>query len=70
MYRRLGGDYVGMTAATETVLANEAHIEIAGLVYSMNWAAGLDAEGISFIEDEITQKAVDQLTLLAKETLC
>jgi purine nucleoside phosphorylase len=69
MYRRLGGDYVGMTAATETILANEAHMEIAGLVYSMNWAAGLDAEGISFIEDEITQKAVDQLTLLAKETL-
>ena len=69
MYRRLGADYVGMTAATETILANELHIEFAGLVYSMNWAAGLDAEGISFIEKEITEKAVDQLTLLAKETL-
>jgi len=69
MYRRLGADYVGMTAATETILANELHIDFAGMVYSMNWAAGLDAEGISFIEKEITERAVNQLTLLAKETL-
>ncbi|NCB03018.1 MAG: S-methyl-5'-thioadenosine phosphorylase [Spirochaetia bacterium] len=69
MYRRWGADYVGMTAATETILANEAHIEIAGLVYSMNWAAGLDAEGISFIEEDISIRATNQLISLAIETL-
>ncbi|WP_422477490.1 MTAP family purine nucleoside phosphorylase [Pleomorphochaeta sp. DL1XJH-081] len=65
MFRRWGGDYVGMTAATETTLANEAGIDFAGLVYSINWAAGLDAEGLSFIEDEIMQRIVDRMTLLA-----
>jgi purine nucleoside phosphorylase len=54
-----------MTAATETTLANEAGIDFAGLVYSINWAAGLDAEGLSFIEDEIMQRIVDRMTLLA-----
>ncbi len=69
MYRRWGADYVGMTAATETILANEAHIEFAGLVYSMNWAAGLDAEGISFIEEDISNRATSQLIKLAIDTL-
>jgi 5'-methylthioadenosine phosphorylase len=69
MYRRWGADYVGMTSATETILANEAHIEFAGLVYSMNWAAGLDAEGISFIEEDLSIRATDKLIKLAIETL-
>ncbi len=69
MYRRWGADYVGMTSATETILAHEASIEIAGLVYSMNWAAGLDAEGISFIEEDIAKRATNQLIKLAIETL-
>lgn len=66
MFRRWGADYVGMTAATETTLANEAGIDFAGLVYSINWAAGLDAEGLSFIEDEIMQRIVDRMTILAE----
>jgi 5'-methylthioadenosine phosphorylase len=69
MYRRWGADYVGMTSSTETILANEANIDFAGLVYSMNWAAGLDAEGISFIEEDISKRATKQLISLAIETL-
>ncbi len=69
MFRRWGADYVGMTAATETILANEAGIDFAGTVYSINWAAGLDAEGISFIEDEISDRVIEQLTRLTQATL-
>ncbi len=69
MYRRWGADYVGMTASTETILANEANIDFAGLVYSMNWAAGLDNEGISFIEEDISTRATTALVKLANETL-
>jgi len=69
MFRRWGADYVGMTAATETILANEADIDLAGVVYSINWAAGLDAEGISFIEEEISDRVITQLTELTRATL-
>jgi purine nucleoside phosphorylase len=69
MFRRWGADYVGMTAATETVLAAEADIEFAGIVYSINWAAGLDAEGFSFIEKEIAERITGNLSLLAKNSL-
>lgn len=69
MFRRWGADYVGMTAATETILANETGIEFAGTVYSINWAAGLDAEGLSFIEDEISDRIIDRLTTLVEAAL-
>ncbi|MDX9939825.1 MAG: MTAP family purine nucleoside phosphorylase [Sphaerochaetaceae bacterium] len=69
MFRRWGADYVGMTAATETILANEAGIEFAGTVYSLNWAAGLDAEGFSFIEEEIADRAIDRLQRLVESAL-
>lgn len=69
MFRRWGADYVGMTAATETILAHEATIDFAGVVYSINWAAGLDAEGMSFIEEEISDKIITQLTHLTREAL-
>ena len=69
MFRKWGADYVGMTAATETVLANEAGIEFAGIVYSINWAAGLDAEGLSFIEQETMDSVVGKMTSLAQHAL-
>ncbi len=69
MFRKWGADYVGMTASTETILANEAEIEFAGIVYSINWAAGLDAEGISFIEDETMERIVEKMSKLAERAL-
>ncbi len=51
-YRTLGGDMVGMTLATEITLLRELDIRCAAVAYSINWAAGLDEEGISFLEDE------------------
>lgn len=69
MFRKWGADYVGMTAATETILANEAGIEFAGIVYSINWAAGLDAEGLSFIEQETMDRVVGKMTTLAHHAL-
>ena len=69
MFRRWGADYVGMTAATETILAAEAGIQFAGLVYSINWAAGLDAEGISFLEEETAARVTTTLLSLAQKSL-
>ena len=69
MFRRWGADYVGMTAATETTLATEADMQFAGIVYSINWAAGLDAEGISFIEEEIAERITENLSQLAQRAL-
>lgn len=69
MFRLWGADYVGMTAATETILANEAGLRFAGLVYSINWAAGLDPRGLSFVADETADRIVDRLTLLAQAAL-
>ena len=69
MFRKWGADYVGMTASTETILANEAEIEFAGIVYSINWAAGLDAEGISFIEEETMERIVGEMANLAERAL-
>jgi purine nucleoside phosphorylase len=69
MFRKWGADVVGMTAATETILAKEAGIHFAGLVYSVNWAAGLDAEGFSFIEEEIAQRVVTDLNQIAQSAL-
>jgi 5'-methylthioadenosine phosphorylase len=41
MFRRLGGDVVGMTGVPEVVLANEAGIEYSSIVVATNWAAGI-----------------------------
>jgi purine nucleoside phosphorylase len=61
----LKGTYICTNGPRLETPANEAGIDFAGLVYSINWAAGLDAEGLSFIEDEIMQRIVDRMTLLA-----
>jgi 5'-methylthioadenosine phosphorylase len=41
MFRKLGGDVVGMTGVPEVVLANEKGIEYASVVVATNWAAGM-----------------------------
>lgn len=69
MFRLWGADHVGMTASTETILACEAGIEFAGIVYSINWAAGVDATGLSFIDDQTIDSIVDRLTSVAQGAL-
>jgi len=69
LFRKWGADVVGMTAATETILANEAGIDIAGLAFSINWAAGLDAEGISFVEDEILARMMTEMLSISVDVL-
>ena len=41
MFRRLGGDVVGMTGVPEVVLAREAGIEYSSIAVATNWAAGM-----------------------------
>ncbi len=68
-FRRIGGDVVGMTLGTEAALLREAGIRNASVAYSINWAAGLDAEGMAFMEGESIMKMVDLLISMAEETL-
>ena len=44
MFRKLGGDVVGMTGVPEVVLAREAGIEYSSVAVATNWAAGIQAK--------------------------
>ena len=46
MFRRLGGDLVGMTSVPEVVLAREAGICYAAVAIVTNWAAGVSMESV------------------------
>lgn len=68
-YRNMGADVVGMTLGTEAALLKEAGIRNAAVAYSINWAAGLDAEGVSFLEDESISRIVGDIMAIAEKTL-
>lgn len=68
-YRNMGADVVGMTLGTEAALIKEAGIRNAAVAYSINWAAGLDAEGISFLEDETIERLAGTIIAIAVNTL-
>ena len=68
-YRNMGADIVGMTLGTEAALLKEAGIRNAAVAYSINWAAGLDAEGVSFLEDESIERLSDTIISIAVKTL-
>jgi len=50
MFRRLGGDLVGMTGVPEVVLAREAGICYAAVALVTNWAAGMAEKPLSHEE--------------------
>ncbi len=50
MFRKLGGDVVGMTGVPEVVLARELGICYAGISTITNWAAGLSKHPLSHQE--------------------
>jgi len=50
MFRRLGGDLVGMTGVPEVVLAREAGICYAAIALVTNWAAGFGEKPLSHEE--------------------
>lgn len=60
-FRNLGADVVGMTLASEAVLLRELGIRHVAIAYSINWAAGLDEEGVSFLEDESIRRLSSRL---------
>lgn len=67
MYARMGGEVVGMTGIPEVVLARELGMHYAAIAYSINWAAGLEAE-MSFVSDQMTE-IKQLLALLLVNTL-
>ncbi len=64
MFKLLGFDVVGMTAATEVALARELDIKVASLAYSINWAAGVGPDEVAFIGDEEIAKLKDKMVSL------
>lgn len=67
MYAMLGADVIGMTGVPEVVLARELNMHFAAVAYSINWAAGLEAE-ISFVGDQMGDLR-DKLAALLVRTL-
>lgn len=43
MFKKMGGDVVGMTGVPEVVFAREAGMEYASVLIATNWAAGMQA---------------------------
>lgn len=68
MYKLWDADYVGMTGATETALAREAGLHFAAVVYSINWAAGLE-EDLAFISEKDMNNLKNTLIEIALEVL-
>ncbi len=69
MFKVLGHDVVGMTAATEIALARERGIRVASLAYSINWAAGVGPDEVTFIGDEEITKLKDKMVSLCLKVL-
>jgi 5'-methylthioadenosine phosphorylase len=67
MYDKLGGDVVGMTGVPEVVLARELNMHYAAIAYSINWAAGLEAE-MEFVSEKM-QEIRQKLASLLVDTL-
>jgi purine nucleoside phosphorylase len=69
MFKQWGADYVGMTAATETILANEKQLKFAAIAYSINWAAGINNESISFVDDKAIDLLISKIVKVALSVL-
>lgn len=67
--RNIGCDVVGMTLASEAVLLRELDIPHAAVAYSINWAAGLDEEGVSFLEDESIERLARTILSITLDAL-
>ena len=68
-FRNLGADVVGMTLNPEVNLIHELGIRLCSICFSINWAAGLDEEGISFIEGESRRKLIASVLDIALDAL-
>ena len=68
-YRGWGADVVGMTLNPEVNLIHELGIRLSSICFSINWAAGLDEEGISFIEGESRKKLTSRVLDIAIDAL-
>lgn len=69
MFKQWGADYVGMTGATETILANEKQLKFAGIAYSINWAAGINNDSISFVDDKTVDLVISKIVKVALSIL-
>jgi len=54
MFAQLGADVVGMTGMPEAALARELGIHYTAIAYSINWAAGIEAQ-IEIVHDGIPE---------------
>lgn len=76
MLSKLGADVVGMTGFPEVVLAKELDICFAAVVFSINWAAGIEKEirfyenGLSELKEKLLTLFIDTLREASKKEVC
>lgn len=68
-FRLWGADIVGMTLNPEVNLLHELGLSVLSVAFSINWASGLDEEGLSFIEKESMKRLSDTLIDVSIKTL-
>ncbi|MEM7115497.1 MAG: MTAP family purine nucleoside phosphorylase [Chloroflexota bacterium] len=70
MSAMLGGDVVGMTGATEVILANELNLHFAAIALSINWAVGIEPTLTIVSREEregVRRKLLDLFLAVANE---
>ncbi len=63
MYAQLGGDVVGMTGVPEIPLARELGLHYAAVAYSINYAAGLMGERMTFVNTGLNELKANLIAL-------
>lgn len=69
MFRKIGGDLVGMTVVPEVFLAREMGLEYASICIVTNWAAGISRKVSSEEVLQVMKKLNPKLKLLLEETI-
>lgn len=69
MFKKIGGDLVGMTLVPEVFLAKELNLEYASICIVTNWAAGIAKKVSSEEVLQVMKNLAPKLKLLLEETI-
>ncbi|MGB9894594.1 MAG: hypothetical protein ACPLN2_01665, partial [Thermoproteota archaeon] len=69
MFKKIGGDIVGMTLVPEVFLAKELSLEYASICIVTNWAAGIAKKVSSEEVLQVMKNLAPKLKLLLEETI-
>lgn len=70
MYKKLGGDLVGMSTVPEAIAAHHAGLKVLGIACVTNLAAGISKEKLDHADvKEVALKAIEKFSSLLSETV-